>query len=110
RGECPTPRRATDRISDVTVMTAGSHALTGRQERRVAVPVGDPVQVPLHPSDVVAPAGDRGAERGPRNRHVVRQDRRCHCCPPLNEEPTTPTVAAVTVNGYHLIPVIDIPA
>src|SRR6185437_11915716 len=103
-------RPATDRVSDVTVMTAGSNVLAGHQERRVVVSVGDPVQVPLHPSDVVAPAVDRGAERGPRNRHVIRQDRRCHCCPPLNEESTTPTVAAVTVNGCLLIPVIRIPA
>jgi len=28
----------------------------------------------------------------------------------LNNEPTTPTVAAVTVSGCHLIPVIRIPA
>jgi hypothetical protein len=49
-------------------------------------------------------------ERGTRNRHVIRQDRRCHCCPPLNNEPTTPTVAAVTVSGCHLTPVIRIPA
>jgi hypothetical protein len=30
-------------------MTAGSNALAGRQEYRVVISVGDPVQVPLHP-------------------------------------------------------------
>jgi hypothetical protein len=45
-------------------MTAGSNVLADRQEHRVVVSVGDPVQVPLHPSDVVALAADRGAERG----------------------------------------------
>src|ERR1700730_14144307 len=55
---------------------------------RVVVAVGDPVQVPLDASDVVALVIDGGAERGPRNRHVIRQDgrargRRCHGCPPV---------------------------
>ena len=54
------------------------HAIPGCQERRVVVPVGDPVQVPLHPSDVVALLVQGRAERGTRNRHVIRQDRRCH--------------------------------
>jgi hypothetical protein len=70
------------------------HAVRGGQERRVVVAVGDPVQVPLDSPDVVALVVDRGAERGPRNRHVVRQDwragrargRRCHGCPPSNGE------------------------
>src|SRR5580700_10951981 len=64
-------RPATDRVSDVTVMTADSNVLAGRQEHRVVVAVGDPVQVPLHPSDVVAPAADRGADRARGNRHVI---------------------------------------
>ena len=61
------------------------HAVPGGQERRVVVPVGDPVEIPLYLCDVVALVVDRGAERGPRTRHVIRQDGRCHSCPPLHD-------------------------
>jgi hypothetical protein len=52
------------------------HAVRGGQERRVVVTVGDPVEVPLDASDVVALVVDRRTERGSRNRRVIRQQGR----------------------------------
>ena len=48
-------------------------AVWGGQERRLVDAVGDPVQVPLDPADVVALLVEGGAERGTGNRRVVGQ-------------------------------------
>ena len=45
----------------------------GRQERRLVDAVGDPVQVPLDPADVVPLVVEGRAERGPGDRRVVGQ-------------------------------------
>jgi hypothetical protein len=76
-----------------------NHAIPGRQECRVVVAVGDPVQVPLHAPDVVAPLVQGRAEGGARDRHVIRQDRRCHVVLLRNARPT---VATVTVSRQSL--------
>jgi hypothetical protein len=49
-------------------------AVGGGQERRLVGAVGDPVEVPLHPVDVVALVVEGRAERGARDRRVVRQE------------------------------------
>jgi hypothetical protein len=51
------------------------HAVGGGQERRLVGAVGDPVEVPLDPADVVALVVEGRAERGARNRRVVGQGR-----------------------------------
>ncbi len=50
-------------------------AVVGGQERRVVDAVGDPVQVPLHPPDVIPLIVEGRAECGPGNRCVVGQVR-----------------------------------
>jgi hypothetical protein len=49
------------------------HPVRGGQERRLVDTVGDPVQVPLDASDVVALVVEGRAERGPGDRRVVGQ-------------------------------------
>ena len=51
------------------------YSVAGGQERRVVDAVGDPVQVPLDPPDVVSLVVEGRAERGPGNRRVVGQVR-----------------------------------
>src|SRR6266542_2712810 len=46
-------------------------AVRGRQERALVGAVGDPVEVPLHPADVVALLVERRPERGAGDRCVV---------------------------------------
>ena len=48
-------------------------AVGGGQERRLVGAVGDPVEVPLDPADVVALVVEGGAERRARDRRVVGQ-------------------------------------
>jgi hypothetical protein len=48
-------------------------AVGGGQERRLVGAVGDPVEVPLDPADVVALVVEDGTERRARDRRVVRQ-------------------------------------
>ena len=49
------------------------HAVGGGQEGRLVGAVGDPVEVPLDPADVVALVVEGGAERRARDRRVVGQ-------------------------------------
>src|SRR5215211_88797 len=49
------------------------HAVGGGQERGLVGAVGDPVQVPLDPADVVARGVEGRAERGAGDRRVVGQ-------------------------------------
>src|SRR4029450_1513928 len=48
-------------------------AVRRREERALVGAVGHPVEVPLDPADVVTLLVEGGAERGPRNRCIVRQ-------------------------------------
>jgi hypothetical protein len=54
------------------------HAVGGGQEGRLVGAVGDPVEVPLDPADVVAVVVEAGAERRARDRRVIGQRWRCH--------------------------------
>ncbi len=53
---------------------------SGRQEGRLVGPVGNPVEVALDASDVVALFVEGGPERGPRHRRVVREVLRLGTC------------------------------
>ena len=65
--------RALDVVADRRRRVEQHDAVLGGQERRLVGAVGDPVEVLLDASDVVALLVERGAERRPRDRRVVRQ-------------------------------------
>jgi len=51
------------------------HAVAGGQERRLVDPVGDPVQVPLHPPDVIPLIVEGRAPGGLRDGRIIGQVR-----------------------------------
>jgi hypothetical protein len=63
--------RALQVVADGRGRVEQDHAVGGGQEGRVVDAVGDPVQVPLDPSDVVALVVEGRAERGRRDGRVV---------------------------------------
>ena len=67
---------ALDVVADGRRRVEQHDAVRGGQERRLVGAVGDPVEVPLDPSDVVALLVERRAERRLRDRRVVGQARR----------------------------------
>src|SRR6202043_2450011 len=65
--------RSPDVASDARRRVEENDAILGGEERRLVAAVGDPVEVPLHSSHVVALIIQGGADRRPGNRRVVRQ-------------------------------------
>jgi hypothetical protein len=71
--------RPLDVVADRRRRVEQDNAVGGRQERRLVGAVGEPIQVPLHPADVVALLVQGGAERRARHRRVVRKCGRLSC-------------------------------
>ena len=68
--------RALDVVADGGRRVEQDDAVGRRQERGLVDAVGDPVEIPLDPADVVALLVESGAERRARDRRVVGQARR----------------------------------
>ena len=60
-----------DVVADARRRVEHHHAVPGGQERGLVDAVGDVVQVPLHPPDVIPLIVESRAQRGPRDRRIV---------------------------------------
>src|SRR6266566_3186687 len=70
---CDLVDRALDVVADRRRRVEHDDAVRGGQEGALVRAVRDPVEIPLHPVDVIALLVESGAERRLRDRRVVRQ-------------------------------------